>query len=221
VFVTDSHLFIGMHRTGTTWVCRVLEAAFGPSQMPVQHTPISDVPAEFKAGRTVVGVVCNPLEWYVSRWAYSYQTTKDKSKRLGFCDYLDRHMGNPQGPIGKACEDFPQTDMRIGAYSYLYVCYFFERARELLPGLGPDRLQELHDEGCSVNLMMRRDNLTRDLIEVFGERVRPHLGEWRNATIHDPWQDYYRDARGKWWERRILSLDAAIFRRWGIETIRG
>jgi len=213
MFATDNHLFVGMHRTGTSYVCRVLRDAFGESQMPVQHTPISRIDARFKHGRTIVGVVCNPLEWYVSRWAYFHRHAR-QDNRLDFCDYLDRYLDDPHGPIGKACESFPVIDMTIGTYSYFYMCYFFERAEYLLPNITPNTLLEMHARELSTHVMMLRDRLSSDVVDVFGPEVVPYLKQWRNSVPRRSWDSYYKDTRGRAWRNRILELDAAIFDVW-------
>jgi hypothetical protein len=217
VFATDNYLFVGMHRTGTTYVRRVLEATFGRNRLPkAQHTPLCRIPKQYRRGRTAVGVVLNPLEWYVSRWNYYWHTAKPQTLRLDFVDYLDAFMFNPHGPIGKACEGFPLAQHQLGAFTYLHVAYFFLGAEALLPDATPEAVARRYSAELSCGEMMRRERLDDDLRRVFGDRVRPHLGKhWRNSIDHRPYQEYYESPRGRKWRRRIAYLDLPIFERYG------
>lgn len=71
-------LFLGLQKTGSTFVEDFMERELGGQKINYKH---GRIPADYDySGCTVVGGVRNPWDWYVSFWSYGCQ------KRGGFSD---------------------------------------------------------------------------------------------------------------------------------------
>lgn len=191
--VDDKWLLIGPNRHGSLYAAAVLQATF--STRPIggsrpSHTPLCKMHAADREGKVVVGIVRCPLQWYVSKWC-TFWDHAAPDKRCSFQDYFWAHWRNPHGPIGKAMEDLPLSRAEIGGWSYMHVAYHCLGAREMLATMTRDELAARYLAWCSADHIMCTATLCDDLVRVFGERVRVHLDQSRNASSAGAPLQYY------------------------------
>ena len=216
MIATDTHLYLGIPRTGCLFVCRVLEAAFGATlygRKP-QHTPLCEIPeAKIDTDKILVGTLRNPWEWYVSRWRYFYDHAKPE-KRMPFAEYMDRYFSDYQGPISKATERLPNPQWPMGVYTYLHVAYFMENAPLVFSGMDQSLFERRYDQLLDIDEMMRMETLPEDVVRVFGPAARDHLGKgFKNASNHGDYTEYYDDE----WVERVAKADEFLIWRYNFK----
>jgi hypothetical protein len=67
MFVSDKIVFVELHKTGTSHIKKLLSKLLEGQNMG-KHNPAP--PDFFKDGRSFIGSVRNPWEWYISLWAF-------------------------------------------------------------------------------------------------------------------------------------------------------
>lgn len=70
MIITDSFVFIHMHKTGGQTLNDIIQRCIPHHQVIGYHYPRCEIPAEF-AKLPVVGLVRNPWDWYVSWYAFN------------------------------------------------------------------------------------------------------------------------------------------------------
>jgi hypothetical protein len=189
--VVPGFLVIRMHKCGCSYSQRVLEATFpGQSRFVdphTQHLPVSEVPEEQMAGRKIIGLVRNPFAWYVSRWNYwckegYWKEEAGLKEAPSFGDWLTANILNPFGSAGKSMQGYPKPLAKVGAFTYQHIAYHHPEPTPLLrDGTFDDLFVMLRDGELRADDMMKTECLGDEMVRVFGERVRPHLDQWRNS----------------------------------------
>lgn len=193
LIIDDKWLLIGPNRHGSLYCRDVLSAAFEcrpTSGDKPHHTPLCRIPAQARAGKSIVGIVRCPLRWYLSKWRTFWQNARPE-KRCDFGDYFWLHWRNPHGPIGKATEDLPLPKAAIGGWSYQHVAYHCLDAERALATMTLEELATAVPRLRSIDYMLCTETLTSDLVRLFGPSITPHLNKPRNGTRSGDVMQYY------------------------------
>ena len=67
MLVSDDVLFLELHKTATTHIGSLIQSTLGGEQVSKHNRPSR---ADLDSGKTIVGSVRNPWDWYVSLWSY-------------------------------------------------------------------------------------------------------------------------------------------------------
>ena len=67
MYVTNEFAFIEMPKTGSTYIDQVMMDMLDGEKVGKHNYPSEDI---FNSGRSFVGSIRNPFDWYVSLWAY-------------------------------------------------------------------------------------------------------------------------------------------------------
>ena len=195
MFATRTHLLIGMPKCGCIYTTRVLAASFGDNRLSAgtQHAPLGMIPTDEYNGLTIIGMIRNPFAWYYSKWAYFYYNAP-LDKRYEFDIYFCRHQKNQQGPLVHRVKDYPPCDM-LGMFSYMHIAYHCYHAEQWLGDIvSVDDVITKYDETFAPHKIMRTEQLTDDIISIFGSSVNAHLEQFRNSIKHKPYQEAYTAA---------------------------
>ncbi len=217
MFATRTRLLIGMPKCGCIYATRVLAAAFGKNKLSAgtQHAPLCTIPEQEYSNLTIVGMIRNPFAWYYSRWAYFYYNAPE-AERYEFPEYFSRHFLNPFGPVGKKVESFPPCEIQVGAFTYMHLAYHCRNAKQWLGSIDSQSvLAERYNQTLATDHLMRTEQLTDDMLAIFGPSIQGSLDQPRNAISHGPYQDGYspsmrrqvEDADGWFLERYNYSME--------------
>ena len=214
MFATSTHLLIGMPKCGCIYATRILAAVFGNNKLSkgTHHAPLCSIPPREYADLKIIGMIRNPFAWYHSRWAYFYYNAPE-NKRYEFPEYFERHSFNPFGPIGKKLESFPPCKIQVGAFTYMHLAYHCTQPKAWLGDIdSQERLINCYGQHLATDDLMRTENLTTDMVRVFGCIVRDHLDQFKNAILQKPpYQEAYTPAM----RRQVEDTDGWFLERYG------
>lgn len=205
MIVTDRLLFLHLHKSGGTFVNKLLIHCVPSAQRLGYHLPYREVPPPYR-NRPVLGTVRSPWAYYVS-W-YHFQASRPKQNplfqicsdhgQLGF-DGTARNLinlSNDEKRLGQLHERLPETYRNVGV-NLTKACVGELRER----GLGfYSFLHERLYEGAAQPTILRMENLRQDLraallglghlpderIERFLEDIPP-----LNVSEHEEPRSYY------------------------------
>jgi hypothetical protein len=213
MFATDEYLFIGMPKCGCIYVRRVLEAAFGPTQIlqRPEHTPLHWFTEEERGDRKIIGLIRNPFDWYVSHWGAFYQSAPP-GKRYEFKEYYQRHVLDYDGAATHKTEDLPKPRWEMGVFTFQHVAFHFDDPAGFLADCrSSEQFESEYTSLLATDDMMRTEILTDEIKRVFGPRTHKHLRQSRNVSRHEPYASYYTPEM----RDEIFERDGAIMRIYG------
>lgn len=208
MIATSRFVFLHLHKSGGTFVNRLLIDCFPDAQVLGYHLPREYMPVEFR-DRPVLGTVRNPWDYYVSwYWFQAAMATPNAlfrrlsdGGRLGFADTVRNLVTLGEQPallaqvVAELPEQFPNRGINLtrrclaplagsglGFYSFMY---------RRMYGPGEDatlvRMQELRS---ALPQALRRLGVEPDAAVLEFLRTSPPL----NAGRHERYERYYDPA---------------------------
>ena len=185
MFVADRLIYLQLQKTGCTHIAKLLEQSVGGKQLK-KHSRIADPAA--CAGKTIVGSIRNPWDWYVSLWAFGCageggihravtrrrwlrsfaeewrETYRDRNDPKLFRQWL-RLMMDPRRrrDMGGILSDGP---LFAGVYTHRYVWLHW---RELTPVHSLEELRQTDASNNLLNAIIHTESLESDLIRVLAQ----------------------------------------------------
>lgn len=206
MIVIPTHAITMPQKCASTYVKRVLESAFGATQvLPDRHVPLSRVPEGVIEGRRLLGITRNPWAWYVSRWRYVKKTMRSDLADFKTC--LTEFITSSESIFGNRPPDIPTWTARLGAFSWQHVMYHSRSFDEFAAGA------PIADV-VKVDRMMKVETIRGDLMLEFGPKVQPHLKQFQNSYAKgEDWRSYYDDET----RELVRQFDGDAIRAYGYE----
>lgn len=225
MIVTDKLLFLHLHKSGGTFVNKLLLHCVPSAERLGYHLPYREAPAVYR-DRPVVGTVRSPWAYYVS-W-YHFQAGQKKRNllfqlcsdhgELGFKDTVANliNLSGDEKRLALLEEGLPETyrnvgvnltkacvgelrESRLGFYSFLYQRLYAGASEPII--LRTERLRDgLRATFLALGI------LPDPAIERFLEEIPP-----LNVSRHDAPSSYYDEALAAW----VAERERTVIERYG------
>lgn len=174
MYVTDKYVFIHCQKTGGLFVKYWMYKYLGARLHIYKHVPIRCLGEKHKH-KTIIGIVRNPFDWYVSYWVYMRKYRKIST---GFEEFLHTYTEQPLKLMELMREKYPglyppSPKEPIGAWTFFLTNYY--------------------GKGIQLDVIFRTENLQEDMIKLFGEEHRESILEFpvNNKMRHKHYSKYY------------------------------
>lgn len=207
MMICDKFVFLHLHKSGGTFINRMMISCIPSARRVGYHLPYSQVP-DICRNLPVVGTVRNPWSYYVSWFHFQHAQANpnplfmicSENKQLDFAHTISNlvNLQSDDSRIDRLMAAFPEQFVSyglnltrhcidkirgsgLGFYSFLY-----ERLFAGAPSPSIVRMEELRDTFYDLPLGLRGPEtmLVRDFI-----RQAPPM----NTSEHMPYADYYSD----------------------------
>ena len=230
IYITDKYIFIHQNKTGGVFVKDWMIENMNAKVLKYKHSPVRMVPDKYRKDHEIIGIVRNPLPWYVSYYSYHHQN----GRFLGvpFEQYLKTHTTAPRALLSLMPKKIrkkyplcypPRTTLPIGGWTYHFINYFSNNAFDIFKNWDKDKFERCYPWGfpegeekelnnVHVDHLLRQHILRKEMIKVFGDQ---HTGiimkfKKRNTSKHKGYRKFYTPELRKLVEQRDGILMEAL-----------
>lgn len=190
-----------MNKTAGVFVKDFMIKHLGAKVNKYKHAPIRMLDEKYQ-NLMKIGVIRNPFAWYVSY--YTYLTKNKLLTTMNFPKFVYTYTQHPRAlldfmgrKIRKQWENLypPKTNLPIGSWTFHYINYFSNNAREILTEWDIFKLENELDKVSSLDVLMKTETLKDNMISVFGEEYQDAIYNFprRNISNNKPYQEFYND----------------------------
>lgn len=198
---TKNKIFIHLQKCGGTYISYLMKKYANGKEKGSKHDTIN------KANKELIGCIRNPLEWYVSLWAYGC------GKNGHFYNFIAKnhpdklYLYNDSMNINNF-EIWLRFILSIGEWNNRNIGLLTFRFFNLYNNSDWSFIKNPH-ANVKISRFIRNESIEQDFKRIFGRNVKKRTDIWKSS--HLDYQLYYDDALIK----LVRSKDEYIFKKFG------